>query len=68
MGSENKYQMLAMILTARIKIVATHIARIGPWKMTIERGQAELHKNINLRDITIDAITNRDIDHPIIGT
>ena len=68
MGSENKYHMLAMILIARIRIVANHIARIGPWKMMIERGRVELGKNINLRDITIDAITKRDIDQHVIGT
>jgi hypothetical protein len=48
--------------------VATHVTSICFRKMAIKRGRIELSENIDLSDVTIDAVADWDIDEAIICT
>lgn len=49
-------------------LVAAHVARVGAGKVAIEGRRVELREDVDLGDVAVEAVTNRDIDQPVVGS
>ncbi len=47
-------------------LVASHVARICTWQVTIQRCRVELSEYVNLVDVTVDAVADRNVDEAVI--
>lgn len=56
-------------LNEALVLVTTHnVAGISPGEMAVERRGIELGEHIDLGDVTVEAVTDGDIDQPVISS
>lgn len=48
-------------------LVATHVACVGAGEVAIEGSRVELREDVDLGDVAVEAVTNWDIDQPVVG-
>lgn len=53
-------------LDEALVLVTTHVARISSRKVAVQRCRVELGKDVDLGNVAVQAVANRNVDQPVV--